>query len=116
MNNAEVAANTLTGFARQRYVALIAVLAAAYLGVLGAFIVAVAAPAIEADLGASRLQLQWVLLGYILPYASALVLGGRLASGQRLRVEEPGTRVSLASFGAQFFVPGELDGRSDNFV
>ncbi|GAA2396184.1 MFS transporter [Nonomuraea africana] len=45
---------------------------------LDSFIVIVAGPAIQADLGASGGELQWILAGYQLTYAVFLVTGGRL--------------------------------------
>lgn len=54
------------------------VLVGAFMATLDSFIVIVAGPSIQADLGASDGQLQWVLAGYQLTYAVLLVTGGRL--------------------------------------
>ncbi|MFI6802712.1 MFS transporter [Streptosporangium canum] len=54
------------------------VLVGAFLAVLDSFIVIVAGPSIQADLGASDGQLQWILAGYQLTYAVVLITGGRL--------------------------------------
>ncbi|MET9519067.1 MFS transporter [Streptomyces sp. NPDC002994] len=54
------------------------VLAGAFMAILDSFIVIVAGPAIQADLGASDGELQWILAGYQLTYAVFLITGGRL--------------------------------------
>jgi EmrB/QacA subfamily drug resistance transporter len=54
------------------------VLIGAFMATLDSFIVIVAGPAIQADLGASDGQLQWILAGYQLTYAVLLITGGRL--------------------------------------
>ncbi|MET7336103.1 MFS transporter [Nonomuraea sp. NPDC005650] len=54
------------------------VLAGAFMAILDSFIVIVAGPSIQADLGASDGELQWVLAGYQLTYAVLLITGGRL--------------------------------------
>ncbi len=50
-----------------------------FMAILDSFIVVVAGPAIQGDLGASDGQLQWTLAGYQLAYAVFLITGGRLA-------------------------------------
>jgi EmrB/QacA subfamily drug resistance transporter len=50
-----------------------------FMAILDSFIVIVAGPAIQADLGASTGQLQWILAGYQLSYAVFMITGGRLA-------------------------------------
>lgn len=50
-----------------------------FMAILDSFIVVVAGPAIEADLGASVGQLQWILAGYQLSYAVFMITGGGLA-------------------------------------
>ncbi|MFF1819523.1 MFS transporter [Kribbella sp. NPDC058245] len=54
------------------------VLIGAFMATLDSFIVIVAGPAIQADLGTSDGELQWILAGYQLTYAVLLVTGGRL--------------------------------------
>ncbi|MFI9845262.1 MFS transporter [Nonomuraea sp. NPDC051941] len=54
------------------------VLVGAFMALLDSYIVIVAGPAIQADLGASGGELQWILVGYQLTYAVFLVTGGRL--------------------------------------
>jgi EmrB/QacA subfamily drug resistance transporter len=46
--------------------------------ILDVFIVYVAAPSLQADLGASESDVQWVVGGYVLAFAVALITGGRL--------------------------------------
>jgi EmrB/QacA subfamily drug resistance transporter len=46
--------------------------------VLDATILSVAIPVIQADLDATLLELQWVLSGYALTFATLLVIGGRI--------------------------------------
>jgi EmrB/QacA subfamily drug resistance transporter len=67
---------TVTGPAS--VVALVVVLVAAFMELLDATIVSVAAPAIAADLGAGEAALQWTLAGYTLALGSGLVTGGRI--------------------------------------
>ncbi|MFE3492593.1 MFS transporter [Streptomyces sp. NPDC059175] len=57
-----------------------------FMAILDSFIVVVAGPAIQEDLGASAGELQWVLAGYQLSYAVFMITGGRLADlyGRRL--------------------------------
>lgn len=54
------------------------VLVGAFMAILDSFIVIVAGPSIQADLGASGGELQWILAGYQLTYAVFLITGGRL--------------------------------------
>jgi EmrB/QacA subfamily drug resistance transporter len=54
------------------------VLVGAFMAILDSFIVIVAGPAIQDDLGAGDGQLQWILAGYQLTYAVLLITGGRL--------------------------------------
>ncbi|WAL66433.1 MFS transporter [Amycolatopsis cynarae] len=54
------------------------VMAALFMAILDSFIVVVAGPVIQADLGATSGELQWVLTGYQLTYAVFLITGGRL--------------------------------------
>lgn len=46
--------------------------------VLDVFIVNVTAPSLQADLGASESDVQWVVAAYLLTYAISLITGGRL--------------------------------------
>ncbi|MEU9206322.1 MFS transporter [Streptomyces sp. NPDC048332] len=50
-----------------------------FMAILDSFIVVVAGPAIQDDLGATVGQLQWILAGYQLSYAVFMITGGRLA-------------------------------------
>ncbi|NRQ40664.1 MFS transporter, partial [Nonomuraea sp. NN258] len=62
---------------RAAVVVLAAVLIAAFMELLDATIVSVAAPAIAADLGAGEAALQWMLAGYTLAVGAGLLTGGR---------------------------------------
>ena len=66
----------LTG--RARTAALISLLLASTMELLDATIVNVALPTIEAELGATGAQLQWMVAAYPLAFAVALVTGSRL--------------------------------------
>jgi EmrB/QacA subfamily drug resistance transporter len=59
--------------------AVATVMVGMFMAILDSFIVVVAGPEIQADLGASQGQLQWVLAGYQLSYAVFMITGGRLA-------------------------------------
>jgi EmrB/QacA subfamily drug resistance transporter len=60
-------------------VALVGViLVASFMDLLDVTIVAVAAPDIEASLGASPAQLQWMIAAYALSLGAALITGGRI--------------------------------------
>jgi EmrB/QacA subfamily drug resistance transporter len=61
-----------------RWAALPVVLAGTAMVVLDFFIVNVAMPAIQGDLGASEAALQWVLAGYGLAFGAGLITAGRL--------------------------------------
>jgi EmrB/QacA subfamily drug resistance transporter len=69
---------TLTPGHPRRWLILFIVLAVECMDLLDATIVQVAAPAIQADLGATPAQLQWIVGGYALALAVGLVLAGRL--------------------------------------
>jgi EmrB/QacA subfamily drug resistance transporter len=62
----------------RRWLMLPVVLAAAFMAILDVFIVNVAAPSIQADLGASADEVQWLMAVYVLAYALGLITGGRL--------------------------------------
>lgn len=69
-----------------------------FMAILDSFIVVVAGPSIQADLGASAGELQWTLAGYQLSYAVFMITGGRLADlyGRR-RIFVLGTAVFTLS-------------------
>ncbi|WP_200865839.1 MFS transporter [Amycolatopsis decaplanina] len=54
------------------------VLLATFMGQIDMFIVNVASPPIQADLGASFGQIQFVIDGYVIAYAAGMVTGGKL--------------------------------------
>jgi EmrB/QacA subfamily drug resistance transporter len=62
----------------RRWEALPVILVATFMGLFDIFVVNVAAPAIQQDLGASSSELQFVIAGYSFAYAAFLVTGGRL--------------------------------------
>ncbi|MEW2514073.1 MFS transporter [Streptomyces sp. NPDC046870] len=62
----------------RRWRALWVTLVAGFMSLLDVTIVAVALPTIQRDLGASPAQVQWVVSGYALTFALALVTAGRL--------------------------------------
>ncbi|MFJ4950503.1 MFS transporter [Streptomyces sp. NPDC088760] len=62
----------------QRWRALWVTLVAGFMSLLDVTIVAVALPTIQRDLHASAAQVQWVVSGYALTFALALVTAGRL--------------------------------------
>ncbi|WP_327665119.1 MFS transporter [Streptomyces sp. NBC_00498] len=62
----------------QRWQALWVTLVAGFMSLLDVTIVAVALPTIQRDLDASPAQVQWVVSGYALAFALALVTAGRL--------------------------------------
>ncbi|EGX61496.1 transmembrane efflux protein [Streptomyces zinciresistens K42] len=62
----------------RRWRALWVTLVAGFMSLLDVTIVAVALPTVQHDLGASPAQVQWVVSGYSLTFALALVTAGRL--------------------------------------
>jgi EmrB/QacA subfamily drug resistance transporter len=60
-----------------RWLVLVIVCLAQFMVILDATIVNVALPSIQADLGFSRADLQWVVNGYTLLFGGFLLLGGR---------------------------------------
>ena len=54
------------------------IFSATFMGILDVFIVNVTAPSLRHDLGASPAAVQWVVDGYALAFATALITGGRL--------------------------------------
>src|ERR1700733_14786128 len=82
----------------RRWVALAIILIATFMGQLDVFIVNVAAPSIQSDLGASFSQIELVISGYILAYAVGLVSGGRIGdSWGRRRVLVVGLSLFMAA-------------------
>lgn len=71
--------STTTGAPRSRMttLGLVTVLLVAFIGQVDMFIVNVAAPGIQRDLGATFEELQFVVNGYVIAYAAGMVLGGR---------------------------------------
>ncbi|RSM78121.1 MFS transporter [Kibdelosporangium aridum] len=63
---------------RHRWLALSVVLVAAFMDLMDATIVNIALPRIQTDLDAGYAQAQWILAGYSLTFALALITGGRL--------------------------------------
>jgi EmrB/QacA subfamily drug resistance transporter len=62
----------------RRWLGLAVVLLAAFMDFIDVTIVVIAAPVIQADLGASYAAVQWLLAGYTLPFGLLLITGGRL--------------------------------------
>src|SRR3954468_19891762 len=86
----------------RRWKALALLCTAFFMVILDSAIVLVALPSIDADLGFSAGDLQWVLSAYLLTFGGLLLLGGRIADllGRR-RVFMVGTGLfALASLGA----------------
>ncbi|QTE02929.1 MFS transporter [Streptomyces cyanogenus] len=69
----------------QRWRALWVTLVAGFMSLLDVTIVAVALPTIQRDLHASPAQVQWVVSGYALTFALALVTAGRLGDALNRR-------------------------------
>lgn len=63
---------------RSAVIAVGVVLIAAFMDLLDATIVSVAAPAISESLGASEAAIQWTLAGYTLALGAGLITGGRI--------------------------------------
>src|SRR3954469_10410421 len=63
---------------RSPYLILAIVLSATFVQLLDVSIVSIAIPPIQADLGASFAELELVVGGYLLTFACALLVGGRL--------------------------------------
>ncbi|MFC6879144.1 MULTISPECIES: MFS transporter [Actinomadura] len=64
--------------AQHRWPAFAVVLAAAFMDLVDGTIVSIAMPRVQDDLGAGYAAAQWVLAGYSLAFALALIPGGRL--------------------------------------
>ncbi|MFO7691252.1 MAG: MFS transporter [Cryobacterium sp.] len=63
---------------RARRIAVVVLVFAAFMDLLDTTIVNVALPSIQADLGATASQLEWIVSGYVLAFAVLLITGGRL--------------------------------------
>jgi MFS family permease len=61
-----------------RGLAMSVLIFASFMDLLDATIVNVALPSIQADLGATGAQLEWVVGGYLLAFAVLIITGGRL--------------------------------------
>src|SRR6266542_3148909 len=62
----------------RRWLVLPVIFSATFMGILDVFIVNVTAPSLRHDLGASPASVQWVVDGYALAFATALITGGRI--------------------------------------
>jgi EmrB/QacA subfamily drug resistance transporter len=62
----------------RRWIAATVMVVAALMDMIDATIVNVALPTIRADLGASATQVEWIVTAYLLPFASLLLVSGRL--------------------------------------
>ncbi|MEU6844384.1 MFS transporter [Streptomyces sp. NPDC046716] len=78
----------------RRWKALWVTLVAGFMSLLDVTIVAVALPTVQRDLDASAAQVQWVVSGYALTFALALVTAGRLGDALDRR------RIFLLALGA----------------
>src|SRR5215212_2900618 len=83
----------------QRWKALALLCTAFFMVILDSAIVVVALPSIDADLGFSAGDLQWVLSAYLLSFGGLLLLGGRAADllGRRRLFMVGTTLFALAS-------------------
>jgi EmrB/QacA subfamily drug resistance transporter len=63
---------------RLRWLAAVAMIVGALMDMIDVTIVNVALPTIRRDLGASATQLEWVVSGYMLAFAAALIIAGNL--------------------------------------
>lgn len=82
---------------RERTLTLCVVCSALFLALLDSTVVALALPTVREDLNAGLTGLQWIVLGYVCPYAALLLTGGFLGDrfGRR-RVFLAGTAVFTA--------------------
>src|SRR5690349_19582620 len=62
----------------RRWLAAIVMIVGALMDMIDVTIVNVALPTIRRDLGASATQLEWVVSGYMLAFAAALIIAGNL--------------------------------------
>lgn len=63
---------------RKQSLAMAALLCASFMDVMDTMITNVALPSIHADLGAGQVELEWTIAGYMIAFATTLLLGGRL--------------------------------------
>lgn len=91
--------STASPATRTRWPAVSIVLVGAFMASLDSFILIVAGPGIQTDLGASDGELQWILAGYQLTFAVFLITGGCLADllGRRRMFITGMTLFTLAS-------------------
>jgi EmrB/QacA subfamily drug resistance transporter len=75
----ELQVNSQAGTDRRRWLALALLCVVQFMVVLDIAIVNVALPSIQADLGFSQSDLQWVISAYALVFGGFLLLGGRTA-------------------------------------
>src|SRR4051794_39453282 len=95
----------------RRWIAAAVMIVAALMDMIDATIVNVALPTIRADLDASATQVEWIVSAYLLPFASFLLVAGRLGDllGRRKLF-----LAGVATFGAASLLcaiaasPGEL--------
>jgi EmrB/QacA subfamily drug resistance transporter len=87
----------MTSTETRRWLILPVILSATFMAILDVFIVNVAAPSLRHELGASAASVQWVVDGYALAFATALITGGRLGDviGRRRAF-----RIGVAAFTA----------------
>ena len=64
----------------RRWLAAIVMIAGALMDMIDVTIVNVALPTIRRDLHASATQLEWVVSGYMLAFAAALIIAGNLGT------------------------------------
>src|SRR5919204_3583704 len=116
-NGGEMTAHAEVGpFARShtypdRWLAAVVMIGAAMMDLIDLTVVNVALPTIRRDLGASGAELEWVVSGYMLAFAAALIVAGSFGDLLgRKRVFVAGIAVfGLASLGASIAQsPGEL--------
>lgn len=82
------------------------ILVASFMDLLDVTIVAVAAPDLQASLGASPAQLQWMIAGYALSLGAALITGGRIGDQYgRRRAFLTGLAVFVAASAACALAP-----------
>ncbi len=80
---------------RRRTLAMAVLIGASFMDLFDVTIMQVALPSIRNDLHADAAQLEWIIAGYMLAFASMLITGGRLgdASGD----DEPSSSGSPGS-------------------
>ena len=85
MSNTTTSSETSATASGRTALPLLVVLFASFIDLVDATIVVVAAPSIEASIGATDAQLQWIVAAYTLALGAGLITGGRLgdAYGRR---------------------------------